>query len=544
MNSAGKTARQLRELFRTLKFPKHTPVVFHAQPRAVPANQVLGANFSRPQVRWFGTATPPNPPRRTTATASNNMAANEVGTSDVVRLWTASPSGTAHVSPNELRGMFAAAMSDMYREEVPLYGTLLELVGDVNSRTSGVIGADEPARVEVERHGAIRLGTARELRTMGRVLAVMGLHPVDYYDLTLAGVPVHATAFRPIHNESLGENPFRLFTSLLRLDLIGDPELRAKAQELLDARQIFSPRLIELTDLHQRAGGLTAAEAEEFVKEAVDTFRWHSESPVSAADYEKLRKQHPLIADVVCFKGPHINHLTPRTLDIDAVQRMMIDRGIRAKKVIEGPPPREFPILLRQTSFEALTEQIEFADGVEGAHKARFGEVEQRGIALTPKGRALYDRLLEQTRTEAAKGGNYETELARAFAEFPDDIDTLRREGLAFFRYELTELGRAQASEVGTHDMETLIERGFMHAVPITYEDFLPVSAAGIFQSNLSGQSTSSYAAQPARDAFEQALGRPTLSSMELYAVQQERSLHSIRVALVANQMNPGDDLD
>ncbi|PVM01489.1 hypothetical protein C4794_26615, partial [Salmonella enterica subsp. enterica serovar Anatum] len=39
-------------------------------------------------------------------------------------------------------------------------------------------------------------------------------------DLSQAGVPVHSTAFRPIDEASLSRNPFRMFTSLLRLELI------------------------------------------------------------------------------------------------------------------------------------------------------------------------------------------------------------------------------------------------------------------------------------------------------------------------------------
>lgn len=103
---------------------------------------------------------------------------------------------------------------------------------------------------------------------------------------------------------------------------------------------------------------------------------------------------------MVAFKGPHINHLTPRTLDIDQVQALMPAHGITPKAVIEGPPRRECPILLRQTSFKALEEAVSFTDQPDsrGSHSARFGEIEQRGAALTPKGRALYDQLLNTAR--------------------------------------------------------------------------------------------------------------------------------------------------
>jgi hypothetical protein len=54
-------------------------------------------------------------------------------------------------------------------------------------------------------------------------------------------------------------------------------------------------------------------------------FRWHDKANVSPNMYHRLHDAHRLIADVVSFKGPHINHLTPRTLDIDAVQARMPD---------------------------------------------------------------------------------------------------------------------------------------------------------------------------------------------------------------------------
>jgi uncharacterized glyoxalase superfamily metalloenzyme YdcJ len=456
------------------------------------------------------------------------------------------------VSADEVRSRFSAAMSDMYRQEVPLYGTLLDLVAEVNARTRAADDTAEDlahdpdhdsadaARIEVERHGAIRLGTAQELATMRRVLAVMGLHPVGYYDLCVAGVPVHSTAFRPIERDALHRNPFRLFTSLLRLELLDDADLRAQAEALLARRAIFSPRLLELTAVHEKRGGLSSLEADEFVLQATATFRWHGESPVPASLYEALHARHPLIADVVCFKGPHINHLTPRTLDIDQAQAAMIARGIDAKDVIEGPPRRRCPILLRQTSFKALEESIVFAGGTgpaAGTHTARFGEIEERGVALTREGRALYDRLLAQALSDAAITGDHAAAMARAFAAFPDDAQTLRRERLAFFRYVLTGAARAEPALDGEASIESLIARGLVRAEPITYEDFLPVSAAGIFQSNLRGANRADYAAGAARASFEHALGCAVLDEIALYESEQRQSLRDVRAALGAAEI-------
>ncbi|WP_312270428.1 VOC family protein [Pseudomonas sp.] len=445
----------------------------------------------------------------------------------------------AFVDPDEIRARFARAMSDMYKAEVPLYGTLLELVSDINQRTLAnnptlakqLRQTGEIERLDQERHGAIRVGTAQELATLRRLFAVMGMYPVGYYDLSEAGVPVHSTAFRAVHEASLQKSPFRVFTSLLRLELIEDEALKQKAAAILAQRIIFTSRALELIARCETEGGLSASDADAFVHEALETFRWHGEATVSAEVYQQLHDQHRLIADIVAFKGPHINHLTPRTLDIDAIQQDMPSRGITPKTVIEGPPPRRCPVLLRQTSFKALQEKVSFineeGNAVTGSHTARFGEIEQRGVALTPKGRALYDKLLNIARTQAPSESNaqaYMQALTDIFAELPDSYEALRKQELAYFRYFVTDKDDAVTQD-GPRDLDALIQSGYIHYEPLVYEDFLPVSAAGIFQSNLGDQAQTQYAEASSKDRFEQALGASVLDELALYAETQARSL-------------------
>lgn len=442
------------------------------------------------------------------------------------------------VSPDEIRARFSRAMSDMYRQEVPLYGTLLELVAQVNQSVlecqpplaQSLQRTGEILRLDMERHGAIRVGTAQELASLRRLFAVMGMQPVGYYDLVPAGVPVHSTAFRAVHEHSLQVSPFRVFTSLLRLELIDDDTLRALATDILGRRQILTDQALALIERSEAQGGLYEEEAEAFVSQALETFRWHSEATVSSEQYRQLHDQHRLIADVVAFKGPHINHLTPRTLDIDAVQAGMPGKGIAPKAVIEGPPPRQYPILLRQTSFKALEERVAFTDqggDIMGSHSARFGEIEQRGAALTAKGRALYDRLLSAVR--AARGVSadedakaYMAKLSEGFGEFPDDLGQMRQQGLAFFRYFVDPDSPATPA---ANSLEALIDSGHIRFEPLVYEDFLPVSAAGIFQSNLGDNAQGEYGADSNQQDFHRALGCEVLDELELYAETERRSL-------------------
>lgn len=437
------------------------------------------------------------------------------------------------VAADSLRAGFASAMSAMYQQEVPQYGTLLKLVAQVNEEVleqdatlrKQLADAGELSRLSVERHGAIRVGTAAELSMLRQLFAIMGMFPVGYYDLSQAGVPVHSTAFRPKEDAALNKNPFRLFTSLLRLELIEDPSLRQQAAEILAARDIFTPRCRELIALHQQQGGFSAEQAEEFIAEALETFRWHQQTTVDSATWQALQQQHRLIADVVCFPGCHINHLTPRTLDIDRVQALMPQAGIIPKAIIEGPPRRSVPLLLRQTSFKALDEPVRFLDQQQGTHTARFGEIEQRGIALTAKGRALYDRLLQES-AQGTDNAQHQQQLAQVFRSFPDDEKSLRQQQLAWFSWSLTERGKANPQLIAEQqDVEKLIEQGLIRATPMIYEDFLPVSAAGIFQSNLGSEAKKMSQGNASQQAFEQALGAPVEDEIALYARRQKASL-------------------
>jgi uncharacterized glyoxalase superfamily metalloenzyme YdcJ len=111
------------------------------------------------------------------------------------------------------------------------------------------------------------------------------------------------------------------------------------------------------------------------------------------------------------------------------------------------------------------------------------------------------------------------------FQTFPDSEMFLRRQELAYFRYRLTPTGEAhrQAFRPGD-DPQPLIERGWVVAQPIIYEDFLPVSAAGIFQSNLGNETQARSRGNSSREAFEAALGCPVNDEFALYQQAEDRS--------------------
>ncbi|WP_432001004.1 2-oxoadipate dioxygenase/decarboxylase [Streptomyces sioyaensis] len=455
------------------------------------------------------------------------------------------------ISQWQLRAAFAQRLSDMYGREVPAYTTLVDVSREVNEDVLRAQGADAErlgsiGRVTAERHGAIRVGTPAELQQVARIFGALGMHPVGFYDLREAAasaVPVVSTAFRPVDGEELARNPFRVFTSLLTPadPRFFDADLRARLENFLAGRRLFPPELLDLADRAEAAGELPEADAERFLQLAVQAFELSTE-PVDRAWYETLERVSAVAADIGGVRSTHINHLTPRVLDIDELYRRMTERGIEMIDTIQGPPRWKGPdVLLRQTSFRALAEPraLRTPDGevISGALRVRFGEVEARGIALTRQGRARYDALLARVDEAAARRPDTDrADLARALwaEELPDTELELAAQGLAHFTYHLVP-GRPDDGNRPPAGLRDLVAQGWVRAEPVVYEDFLPRSAAGIFQSNLSEEGTRNNDQEAA--AYDSAwlsgvLGREVLDPFDLYEEQQNRSLAQVARAL------------
>jgi uncharacterized glyoxalase superfamily metalloenzyme YdcJ len=409
----------------------------------------------------------------------------------------------------QLRAAFARRLSDLYGEEVPAYRTLVEVSREVNERVLARRGADAErlgsiGRVTAERHGAIRVGSPAEMAQVARVFGALGMEPCGFYDLREARpqpVPVVSTAFRPLARDELAANPFRVFTSVLVPEdrRFFDADLRARLERFLAARRLFPDELLALADRARDHGGLDPGEAERFLDLATGCFAL-SREPVDRAWYARLERVSGVAADIGGVTTTHVNHLTPRVLDIDDLYASMGARGVEMIDRIQGPPRWDGPdVLLRQTSFRALAEPRRFReqDGrvTEGTLRVRFGEVEARGIALTREGRDLYDRMLAtiDERCLAAPAADPQ-QVAREVwaAHLPRSEEGLRTAGLGFFTLHPDlaaldgTLSADQQAALASGDPDRLVGAGLVSASPIVYEDFLPRSAAGIFASNLS----------------------------------------------------------
>lgn len=456
----------------------------------------------------------------------------------------------------QLRAAFALSLSEMYGKEVPAYTTLVDVSTKVNQEYMAKVGTDAERlgtieRVTAERHGAIRVGSPKEMAQVARVFAAFGMYPVGFYDLRDAAkssVPVVSTAYRPVDKDELAKNPFRVFTSMLAADdpRFFDDDLQRRLQTFISERTLFPDELLQLADKAAEQGGLDDEEAHQLLEMATAAFKI-SDDPVDHAWYRELEAISAVAADIGGVTTTHINHLTPRVLDIDELYRQMEELGIKMIDEVQGPPAWEGPdVLLRQTSFRALSEErmFRYEDGrvAPGSLRVRFGEVEQRGIALTPKGRDLYDRMLVETDQRMAKNGGVRVDVAREVwrENLPRTERELAEAQLGFFTYHLRDGVADAAREHAAGRSVTvweLADAGFVDIEPIVYEDFLPRSAAGIFQSNLTSEGSrddDQHGTDYDIRVMQDIVGRTVFDPNDLYAAQQQESLDQLAAAIGA----------
>ena len=258
-------------------------------------------------------------------------------------------------------------------------------------------------------------------------------------------------------------------------------------------------------------------------------------------DYMKLHFKHVPLEEIAAYKQGSVSaadvarfaaELTATLAKPEYALSKLTHAGY--KDFTEGPS-EDTPVLLRQDAYKALTEPVEFSENdgtvVHTTHTARFGEIEERFYACTPKGRKLYDECLAVADAAREKDpawpkrdmAGYEAAYAKPFAAFPKSLQELVAGGLVYARFVPTAKGLAAAKTgaVKSANVWELVRDGFADYEGLRYEDFLPVSAAGIFASNLQQYGTKSTAAvKPTytQQQLEEILGKRIVDSTTVYA--------------------------
>lgn len=488
---------------------------------------------------------------------------------------------------HEIRKLVARGFSAMYGSELPEYNRFIAPVRDSNLQQLEK-NPDPSIRRETlmeEKHGAIRVPGPEEMRIVARIFAVIGMHPVEFYDMTILGaksLPMIATAFRAI-DKSIEESAFRMFCSMLHVASVS-PALKDEVlAELGKNRKLypkFSHELLAMLDMAERQGGFEEADAKQFTALVVEAFSMHKDKIVDFAVYSKLRKVSDPLADIV-LESPVLNHLTPRALDIEDAVDKLNSAGIPMQTAIQGPPIRldGVQIQLNQIAriaagedvyvavdpkvlddfehdpsasldLKAKAPRIELQQGekVDGYmvrvaaalgtnpvviihHKARFGEIESRGVALTVEGEAAYSAYeIESESDPATKAAKIE----RFKSEYPKTHRQLHDLGWAYYTYRVTGSGNAEKWQGETQHLtiSQLLDSGYVTIVPQPYHDFLPFSAAAIFRANSTegtqGIDNSHKDASNNKKALEKAMGVLITSRHDIHQREQAESVRQV----------------
>ncbi len=272
-------------------------------------------------------------------------------------------------------------------------------------------------------------------------------------------------------------------------------------------------------------------------------------------DYLRLHFRHLVDEEIAGWKSRLVPAATLAALGDKLAERLQAADLKLAdwphagfKENTEGPA-EDTPVLLRQDAYRALTEPVLFTEPagaqISAVHTARFGEIEQRFYATTPAGRSRYDACLtaaEAARSALPRGARADFTAAdkvyaAPFAVFPKTLSALLEEKLVYGYYRVTAAGRraAQAGALKIMPWPELIRSGYVVVDGLRYEDFLPVSAAGIFASNLKEGGTSSTAAKPVvypQSRLEAILGRKIIDTTLTYAGLAAESQQQVLTAL------------
>jgi uncharacterized glyoxalase superfamily metalloenzyme YdcJ len=139
----------------------------------------------------------------------------------------------------------------------------------------------------------------------------------------------------------------------------------------------------------------------------------------------------------------------------------------------------------------------------------------------------------------------YEKAYAKHFSPIPKTLGALIDAELVHATFHPTSKGLAAKGSIQTADLRELIAQGLVAFDGLRYEDFLPVSAAGIFASNLNQYGTTFTA--KARKTYVQAdlesiMGMPIVDADRVYrGVQAASIIDSLTKLGVIGKVAPGE---
>ena len=323
----------------------------------------------------------------------------------------------------------------MYAGEVPAYGTLVEVSGEVNAdyvarhprrRTPRLAAAGH--RRAARRHPGRQPGRAgRRRRPVRRVRHAAGglLRSCARAASRDSGGVDRFSAHRSRRAGAQSVSGVHVDAGHPRPPILRRGPAYPRGERSSRTANCSTPPCSPRRGSIAAEGCCDADEAQAFVAAAVAAFAL-SREPIDKSWYDELSRVSAVAADIAGVSSTHINHLTPRVLDIDDLYRRMTRRGITMIDAIQGPPRTDGPAgAVAPDLFSRSRRTVPVPR--QGRHRlapgqlrVRFGEVEARGVALTPPGRQRYDAAMARSPKPARVWSRYfpstDAEMAAARA--------------------------------------------------------------------------------------------------------------------------------
>ncbi|MEQ1440047.1 DUF1338 family protein [Fontimonas sp. SYSU GA230001] len=284
---------------------------------------------------------------------------------------------STRLPPARIRQRFVERATAKFARNVPDFVALQKLVADNGGRFHND-------------HGAIRTADPAVTQLFLRAAQVLGLRRERDYRFPAKKL---VSCDLQVIGEDAGE--FKIFVS--QVDLAAFP---ADVAELIredcaaQARAVDHGPLVALIERFEADGGLSGADAENFVAHFVERLMARNGPPLRRGTLEAVARVSGEAASALAL-GPDFNHVTidiraAGYSGIEAMAEAMLARGFRMLPQIQGAPGTQ----LRQTATMAATMDTPVleADGSVGIAQTekQFVEIIERNQAVDDHGRKLW----------------------------------------------------------------------------------------------------------------------------------------------------------
>jgi hypothetical protein len=281
------------------------------------------------------------------------------------------------LKPRELRHLFVETATRRFAGQVADFVRLQKLVAD----NGGVFRND---------HGAIRCADPAVTALIVRAARVMNLRRErDYF---FPAKKLVSFDLQVIGDDS---SQFKIFVSNVDIDAFPADVAELIREDCADqAADADHGELTRLIGKAEQAGGLSAIDAEHFIRQLVEGVMTRNGAPIKRSVLNRVAAVSGEAASALAL-GPDFNHVTIDVraagfLGIEPMAAEMIARGFRLLPSIQGAPGT----MLRQTATMAATMDtpVREADGSIGTAQSekQFVEIIERSQAISADGVPLW----------------------------------------------------------------------------------------------------------------------------------------------------------